>query len=279
MAGLTSSYPFNPLLSRTRASPSPYPLSLSSFQSSKLFGLRLHNAAFSQSDSLITISSRPGGPIFARYGGRSVPSRFPRRDSDDDRALDISGIRSASVRLIDEQQNMVGVMSKSEALQMAEDAELDLVILSPDADPPVVRIMDYSKYRYEQQKKKKGQQKKANRMDLKELKMGYNIDSHDYSVRLKAAKKFLKDGHKVKVIVNLKGRENEFRNIAVELIKRFQNDVGEVATEESKNFRERNMNIVLVPNKLVLQKAQEQKAQEPPKKSEKSMTTEVSAAV
>ncbi|KAL7229622.1 hypothetical protein ACSBR2_008183 [Camellia fascicularis] len=84
--------------------------------------------------------------------------------------------------------------------------------------------MDYNKYRYELQKKKREQQKKsiANRVDLKELKMGYNID-----VRLKAARKFLNDGDKVKIIVNLKGRENEFRNNAIELIRRFQNDVGE----------------------------------------------------
>ncbi|VFQ66128.1 unnamed protein product [Cuscuta campestris] len=95
-------------------------------------------------------------------------------------------------------------------------------------------------------------------MDLKELKMGYNIDVHDYSVRLKAAQKFLKDGDKVKVIVNLKGRENEFRAKAVELLKQFQIDVGELATLEGKNFKDRNMFIVLVPNKILLQKAQEQ---------------------
>ncbi|TYJ96403.1 translation initiation factor IF-3 [Cucumis melo var. makuwa] len=171
---------------------------------------------------------------------------------------------------------LVGVVSKAQAIQMAEDAELDLVVLSPDADPPVVRIMDYNKYRYELQKKKRGQQKKsaATRMDLKELKMGYNIDQHDYSVRLKAAKKFLKDGDKVKVIVNLKGRENEFRNIAIELIRRFQEEVGELATEEAKNFRDRNIFIVLVPNKAVLQKAQE-----PPKKKDKPAVNEVSAGV
>lgn len=159
---------------------------------------------------------------------------------------------------------------------MAEDAELDLVILSPDADPPVVRIMDYKKFKYEQQKKKREQQKKsaASRMDLKELKMGYNIDQHDYSVRLKAARKFLKDGDKVKVIVNLKGRENDFRNNAIELIRRFQNDVGELATEESKNFRERNISIVLVPNKATLQKGQD-----PPKKRDKSSASEVSAGI
>ena len=104
--------------------------------------------------------------------------------------------------------------------------------------------------------------------------MGYNIDVHDYTVRLKAARKFLNDGDKVKIIVNLKGRENEFRNNAIELIRRFQNDVGELATEESKNFRDRNIFIVLAPNKAVVQKAQE-----PPKKKEKSAVNEVSAGV
>nr|GMC61084.1 translation initiation factor IF-3-like [Ipomoea batatas] len=101
----------------------------------------------------------------------------------------------------------------------------------------------------------------------------YNIDVHDYSVRLKAAQKFLKEGDKVKVIVNLKGRENEFRSKAVELLKQFQNDVGELATLEGKNFNDRNMFIILVPNKAIAQKAQEQ-----PKKKEKS-ATEVSAGV
>lgn len=171
---------------------------------------------------------------------------------------------------------MVGVVPTSEAIQIAEKAELNLVILSPDATPPVVKIMDYNKYRYEQQKKKKEQQKKsaANRMDLKELKMGYNIDQHDYSVRLKAARKFLNDGDKVKVIVNLKGRENDFRNIAIELLRRFQNEVGELATEEVKNFRDRNIFIILVPNKAL-----QQKAQEPPKKKDKEAVNEVSASV
>lgn len=220
--------------------------------------------------------------ISARFGGsRPNPGEWRRSrenrqaESESDSALDVTGIRSSTVRLIDAQQNMIGVVPKGEAIRMAEEAELDLVILSPDADPPVVKIMDYKKYRYEQQKKKRDQQKRstASRVDIKELKMGYNIDSHDYSVRLKAANRFLKDGDKVKIMVNLKGRENEFRNIAIELIKRFQNDVGELATEESKNFRDRNIFMVLVPNKAVLQKDQEQQ-----KKKEKPVT-EVSAGV
>ncbi|XP_022937979.1 translation initiation factor IF3-4, chloroplastic-like [Cucurbita moschata] len=291
MAGLTARFPFKPLLSHSSASPttsaaapsssatatpirtSISPLPLSSSSKSNAFRFRLHNS--NSLHLLFTTSTR--STVVAQYGGGSRPSGpADSKRFDDGLGVDISAIRSNTVRLIDAQQNMVGIVSKAQAIQMADDAELDLVVLSPDADPPVVRIMDYSKYRYEQQKKKRGQQKKsaATRMDLKELKMGYNIDQHDYSVRLKAARKFLKDGDKVKVIVNLKGRENAFKNIAIELIRRFQEEIGELATEEAKNLRDRNMFIVLAPNKAVLQKAQE-----PPKVKDNLVVNEVSASV
>ncbi|KAF6176489.1 hypothetical protein GIB67_007872 [Kingdonia uniflora] len=264
MAGITttsSSFTFKPISFSTK---------------SELFGVRLTNnpnfIKFDSSRSVLSVS------IIARFGGSRPSSGGARRsrefrkvEVEEDPALDIASIRSTTVRLIDAQQNMIGVVPKSEALQIATDAELDLVILSPDADPPVVKIMDYNKYRYEQQKKKREQQKKSvsTRMDMKELKMGYNIDSHDYSVRFRAAQKFLKDGDKVKVIVQLKGREKDFRSNAIELIKRFQTELGELATEESKNFREKNIFIVLVPSKVILQKAPDQ-----PKKKEKAETTE-----
>ncbi|KAJ6746218.1 TRANSLATION INITIATION FACTOR IF-3 [Salix koriyanagi] len=285
MAGITSTSGSGsgsciPLMTRTTATKTtPFTLSLSALESN-LFGLRFHSPSISKPDSSTPTSlsyTSPSIVITSRYGGpRSYgDSRRARKsDSDDEQALDISRNRSATVRLIDQQQNMVGVLSVREAVQMAEDAELDLVIVSPDADPPVVKIMDYrfgvmdkaicwNNIRTEEiacvlsswmQKKKREQQKKsaANRMNLKQLKMGYNIDQHDYDVRLRAARKFLKDGDKVKVKVNLKGRENQFRNTAIELIRRFQNDVGELATEESKNFRDRNIFISLVPNKDIL---------------------------
>ncbi|XP_073285093.1 translation initiation factor IF3-2, chloroplastic-like [Primulina huaijiensis] len=261
MAGLTSS--FAPIFKNfPQLSQSHKPLSLQSFT----FHFRLHTATWpSVSTAKSTVSASYGGGVSLR-----------RSKTNDDKALNISSIGSSTVRLIDEQQRMVGLVSKAQALQMADDAELDLVILSPDADPPVVKIMDYNKYRYEQQKKKRDQQKKtaAGRMDLKELKMGCNIDVHDYTVRLKAAQKFLKDGDKVKVIVSSNGRENGFRNNAIELIRRFQNDVGESAIEESKSFRERKIFIILVPNKAVAQKSQE-----PPKKKDDTAATEVPAGV
>ncbi|XP_027331951.1 translation initiation factor IF3-4, chloroplastic-like isoform X2 [Abrus precatorius] len=239
MAGI-SIFPFK--LFHTTITPSP----LFSSSHSKFFGLLLSNPYSLKSHSSLPLPAY----VTARYGGgpRTSDSGNSRRrhaDSEDEQALDLSSLKSDTVRLIDQNQNMVGVVSLDEAVQMAEDAELDLVILSPDADPPVVRIMNYSKYRYEQQKKKRGQQKKsaANRMDLKELKMGYNIDQHDYSVRLKAARKFLKDGDKIGV-------------------------------EEAKNFRDRNVFIVLVPNKAAVQKTQET-----PKKRDKSAADEVSVSV
>ncbi|KAK8604955.1 hypothetical protein V6N13_082418 [Hibiscus sabdariffa] len=270
MAGIriTTGFPFKTIPTRPTITT---PSRLSSLES-KLSGIH-----FRIPNGFSSFPPHCSAAITARYGGGDSRSSAPGRSkkNDEDQALDLSVIRSDSVRLIDEQQNMVGVVSKSRAIEMAEDAELDLVILSPDADPPVVRIMDYNKYRYEQQKKKKEQQKRTTRMDLKELKMGYNIDQHDYDVRLKAARKFLNDGDKVKVIVNLKGRENEFRNMAMELIRRFQNDVGELAIEESKNFKDRNIFIVLVPNKAVVQKAQ----QDPGKKKDKPAKNEVSASV
>ncbi|KAH7569251.1 hypothetical protein JRO89_XS06G0131300 [Xanthoceras sorbifolium] len=231
---------------------------VSSSSESKFFGclhfrnpnslclISLSSTSSSSRHNSISVTARYGGGGGRRFSG-PADSRRRQNDVDEDQAFDIDGIRSDTVRLIDDKQNMVGVVRKREAIQMAEDAELDLVILSPDADPPVVRIMDYN----------------------------YNIDQHDYGVRLKAARKFLKDGDKVKVIVSLKGRENEFRNIAIELIRRFQNDVGELATEESKNFRDRNINIILVPNKALLQKGQEPS----PKKKDTSAVNEVSAGV
>lgn len=281
MAGLASgSLSKPPLLS-------PLKLKPSSLQDSNLFNLRFSSPysksspSLSLSSSSVAVSARLAGGNNRFSGGNNRSAGNDR--SDDEQALDLSSVRSDKVRLIDEQQNMIGVMSKSEAMGRAEDAKLDLVVVSPDADPPVVRIMNYDKYRYEQQKKKREQQKKsaASRMDMKELKMGYNIDVHDYSVRLRAAQKFLKDGDKVKVIVNLKGRGNAFLEKAIGLIKKLQNDLGELAVEEGNNFSrrkreditERYIFMVLLPNKNVVQKAPEA-----PKKKPSSAANEASAS-
>ena len=123
------------------------------------------------------------------------------------------------VRVMDEDKTPIGVMSSAEALEIAEEAGLDLVLMSPEANPPVCRIMNYSKYKYEQEKKQRETRKraKATQVEVKELKMRYNIDTHDYGVRLKAAKKFLDGGDRVKVICQFRGRENDFRELGKEM--------------------------------------------------------------
>ncbi|CAA3007142.1 translation initiation factor if-3 [Olea europaea subsp. europaea] len=253
MAGFTSTFhhPFKLHLSKPLRSLPFHP---------NLFTLHLRSPA-TRSPS-ISSTTTATTVIVSRYGGGGGSSGKPK--SNDEQALDISSIRSDKVRLIDQQQNMVGIVSKGEALQMADNAELDLVILSPDSDPPVVRIMDYNKYRYELQKKKREQQKKSLE--------NYSNRCTDFNGSQPHGFEGTQDG--VKIIVNLKGRENDFRNNAIELIRRFQNDVGELAVEENKNFRDRNIFIILVPNKAVVQKAQE-----PPKKKDKSTANEVSAGV
>ncbi|KAG6542062.1 hypothetical protein Mapa_016526 [Marchantia paleacea] len=211
----------------------------------------------------MSVISRVGGPGGAgpprpriTMPGRRGPAQ-QQETSNNDGPLMNQDIRVPQVRLLDEESNMLGVVATGEALQRARDADLDLVMISPDADPPVVRIMDYSKYRYEQQKKKREAQKKAaaSRQELKELKMRYNIDTHDYLVRLRAAQRFLKDGDKVKVVCQFKGRELDFKDLAVKLFEKFQEDIGEAAIVEQKiTFEGKTMIMVLTPNKAMVQK-------------------------
>uniref|UniRef100_A0ACD5YXR4 Uncharacterized protein n=1 Tax=Avena sativa TaxID=4498 RepID=A0ACD5YXR4_AVESA len=267
MVGVAAGFAFAPSVSRLIPYRSATSTTYASVPSSSF--------SVSSSSSSRSLAARRGRPkrglvAVARYssygsdeddddegGGRN---RAP--EPEQDPALDIERIQSSTVRLLDAKKDMVGVISVSEAVRIADENDLILAILSLDGDPPVLRLFEekeYKKHKYEQQKKKRVQQKRsvAKRMGLKELKMGYNIDIHDYSVRLRAAKKFLKAGDKVKIVVNLKGRENLYKKQAIELLRRFQTDVGELATEGSKNFAERNIYVILVPNKLAIQKEQD----------------------
>ena len=162
-----------------------------------------------------------GGRGRGRRGSRVPMDRGPLRNEN---------IDLPEVRLIDDAtKEVLGVMSSDEALDLAEEAGLDLVLMSPDAEPPVCRLMNYSKYKYEMEKKARENRKRANatKVELKELKMRYNIDVHDYGVRLKAAKKFLDAGDRVKVLCQFRGRENEFRELGQKMFERFVVDVGE----------------------------------------------------
>lgn len=134
-------------------------------------------------------------------------------------------IRFPKIRVIDTDGAQLGILSPQEALQLAEEKELDLVLLSDKADPPVCRIMDYGKYKFEQEKKAREARKKQHTADVKEVKMRYKIEEHDYNVRVKQAERFLKDGDKVKATVMFRGREIQHSDLAEELLKRMATDL------------------------------------------------------
>ncbi len=159
-------------------------------------------------------------------------------------------IRFPKVRVVDADGNQVGIISSSEALSIAEERELDLVLVSDTADPPVCRIMDYGKFKFEQEKKAKEAKKKQHTADVKEVKMRYKIDEHDYNVRVNNAKRFLKSGDKVKATITFRGREIQHTNLAENLLKRMAKDLEEVAEVQQNPKREgRNMMMMLAPKK------------------------------
>ncbi|WP_414527746.1 translation initiation factor IF-3 [Nodularia chucula] len=159
-------------------------------------------------------------------------------------------IRFPKIRVIDTDGAQLGIMPPQEALQLAEDKELDLVLLSDKADPPVCRIMDYGKYKFEQEKKAREARKKQHTADVKEVKMRYKIEEHDYNVRVKQAERFLKDGDKVKATVMFRGREIQHSDLAEHLLKRMAKDLeplGEVQQAPKKEGR--NMMMLISPKK------------------------------
>jgi translation initiation factor IF-3 len=159
-------------------------------------------------------------------------------------------IRYPKIRVIDTDGAQLGILTPQEALQMAEEKELDLVLLSDKADPPVCRIMDYGKYKFEQEKKAREARKKQHTADVKEVKMRYKIEEHDYNVRVKQAERFLKDGDKVKATVMFRGREIQHSDMAEELLKRMATDLESVGELQQAPKKEgRNMMMLISPKK------------------------------
>ena len=158
-------------------------------------------------------------------------------------------IRSREVRLIDEAGENHGVVPTLTALKMAQDANLDLVIISPNQEPPVAKILNYGKYKYELEKKNKEAKKKQHTVEIKEIKIRYKIDTHDYQVRVKNIKKFIAQGNKVKIVVMLRGREMQHANLAFDLINRFLVDLeGEsIVIEKRAQLEGRNVTMFLAP--------------------------------
>jgi translation initiation factor IF-3 len=157
-------------------------------------------------------------------------------------------IRVPQVRLIDDAGEMIGVMSAREALIRAYDAGLDLVEISPNAVPPVCKILDYGKYKYEQQKKANEARKKQKVVEIKEIKVRPNIDDHDYDVKMKQMKNFIGGGDKVKVTLRFRGREMAHQELGVKVLERIRSDLTElVKVEQMPKLENRQMVMVISP--------------------------------
>jgi len=157
-------------------------------------------------------------------------------------------ITASQVRVISSTGKQLGIISIREALNHAEDEGFDLVEVSPDANPPVCKIIDYGKLKYKEQKSKKEAKKKQKTIEVKEIKIRPGIDKHDYEVKIKALSKFIGSGNKVKVSMRFRGREMEHQNLGIELLKKITEQVSEYAKIEVPPKPEgRQIMMILVP--------------------------------
>ena len=157
-------------------------------------------------------------------------------------------IEAAEVRLIDAEGGQVGVVGISEAISMAVDSGLDLVEVSPNVSPPVCKILDLGKYKYEAQKKKSEARKKQKIIELKEIKFRPNIEQHDYDVKMRAMRRFLDEGDKVKVTLRFRGREMVHQHLGMNVLKRVRDEMDEAAkVEQMPQLEGRQMTMILVP--------------------------------
>lgn len=157
-------------------------------------------------------------------------------------------IRDKELRIIGSDGQQLGIMSAKDALNLAEQKNLDLVKIAPQSNPPVCKIMDYGKYRFEQAKREKEARKNQRVVDIKEVRLSLNIDTHDFNTKLNNALKFIKHGDKVKVSIRFRGREMGHPEIGLETMKRFADACSEVAViEKPAKLEGRNMLMFLAP--------------------------------
>ena len=158
------------------------------------------------------------------------------------------GIRARELRLIGSDGEQLGVKTKAEALKIAEQANLDLVLVAPSAKPPVARIMDYGKYRFEQQKKDREARKKQKVINVKEVRLSPTIDVNDFNTKLRNARKFLEKGDKVKASIRFKGRAITHKEIGQKVLDRLAEETADIATVEKKAKMDgRSMFLTLAP--------------------------------
>jgi len=169
-----------------------------------------------------------------------MPSRDGPRINDD--------IAVPQLRLVNERGEMVGIVSIREALERAVEAGLDLVEVAPNADPPVCKILDFGKFKYEEQKKKNEARKKQKIIEIKEIKLRPTIDDNDYNVKMRAMTRFLEEGDKVKVTLRFRGRELAHQELGMNLLVRVRDDLDQIAkVEQMPKMEGRQMTMVVAP--------------------------------
>lgn len=159
-------------------------------------------------------------------------------------------INYPSVRVISEKGKQLGILSISKALQLAQEEGLDLILVNSRSTPPVCRILDYGKYKFDQEKRARKARKKQHIVSVKEIKMRYKIETHDYNVRLNQVLRFLEAGNKVKATIIFRGREIQHLHLAMELLNKMSNDLKSIAEVQQKPSREgKNLSMLLVSKK------------------------------
>ena len=159
-----------------------------------------------------------------------------------------SEIRETEIQLIDHEGNNHGSIAYETAMEMAEEAGLDLVEIAPNSRPPVCKILDYGKYKFQSQKKAAEARKKQKTVEVKEIKMRPNIDTHDYDVKMRSIRRFFDDGDKVKVTLRFRGREMAHQELGMRLLQKVREETSEIAKVEAEPKLEgRQMMMVLAP--------------------------------
>ncbi len=214
--------------------------------SSPTFGTIFNCPIWSENENSLTNQGPTGGPGAPGQGG---PQQQGRADGRREMPLLNERIRDREVRLIDEEGTQMGILPTREALSIARERGLDLFLVQPDASPPVARIMDYGRFKFEQEKRSREAKKKHHVVDVKEIKMRYKIEDHDYQVKLRSAQKFLQEGDKIKVLIMLRGREVQHKDLALGLMGRFLKELDDLAiVDREAKLEGKSVIMILSPN-------------------------------
>ncbi|MEM4260700.1 MAG: translation initiation factor IF-3 [Candidatus Woesearchaeota archaeon] len=159
-------------------------------------------------------------------------------------------IFAKEIRVVDEQGKMLGIMTRNEALKIAEEKELDLIEIAPQAKPPVCKIIDFGKYQYELQKKEKHQKKQQQQQQMKEIRFKWRVDVHDFNFKVRHARNFIEEGNKVKASVIFRGREITHQEIGIQLLERFVSALEDIAKVDQQIKSEgKSISVILAPDK------------------------------